>query len=834
MIPIPRYICIHGHFYQPPRENPWLEEIEIEDSAYPFHDWNERITAECYAPNAASRILDHEKRIIDIVNNYSKISFNFGPTLFSWLEKHNPEVYHAILKADIESQHTFSGHGSAIAQVYNHVILPLASTRDKITETSWGIQDFKYRFGRSPEGMWLSETAVDIETLEILADQGIIFTILAPHQARRIRSIGGESWTDISPDTLDTGMPYLCNLPSGQKISIFFYDSIISHEVAFEHILENGENLAYRLVNRFPDDSGNPRLLSIANDGETYGHHHRFADMALAYALHDIESKGSARITIFGEYLDKFPPTCEVAISENTSWSCTHGVKRWEDDCGCRAMYACLISDTSVCYPISLQSTVTPHDIRPWNQKWRKPLRNAMIWLNRQLEEIYEKEMEFLFHDPWQVRNSYGNLVINRSSDKIIQFFSENAKRTPTSAEITKCLKLLEMQKNALYMQTSCGWFFDDLGGIETVQVMLYACRAMQLARDVSGRDLEPEYISFLANAVSNVKEIGNGSEIYEKYVKTSIFDINRVAFQFAIMSLIKGTPDVHTLTTYDIRCTSYRQEKAGKITLGTGFAHLQSKITLKESTLMFVALHLGDHNVIGGISPYTSEESYVVINQDIWDAYSQNNLPGLILAIDRHFDYQSYSLWHLFRDGKRTVLFSILENALEDVHFEYNQLYKNFFSLITAMKEFGIPPPKSIEFPIQYTLNRELLRLLSDSEYDGARIQELITELKRGWYPIEVKELSVTAGTTIERYMNELARVPADVAFIQKINTYFTIIAPLSLTMDLRSSQNAYFRISTSTCPGMKNKLKTGDSEADQWFTSFLELGEHLGVRCN
>ena len=331
---INRYICIHGHFYQPPRENPWLEEIEIEESAFPFHDWNERVTNECYAPNAASRILGSERRIIDIVNNYSRISFNFGPTLLSWLNTHNQEVYQAILQADKDSQQTFSGHGSAIAQIYNHLIMPLANSRDKETEIIWGVKDFIYRFGRMPEGMWLSETAVDNETLDLLALHGIRFTILAPHQARRIRKIGDETWNDVTKETLHIGRPYLCILPSGRTIAIFFYEPGIAGEVAFGNLLENGDQFTRRLIDAFPRDTKTPHLVSIATDGETYGHHHRFADMALAYALHEIESKDLAKITIYGEYLERFPPGYEVAIAENTSWSCSHGVKRWEDDCG--------------------------------------------------------------------------------------------------------------------------------------------------------------------------------------------------------------------------------------------------------------------------------------------------------------------------------------------------------------------------------------------------------------------------------------------------------------------------------------------------------------------
>src|SRR4051812_11179720 len=282
-MPASRHICIHGHFYQPPRENPWLEAVETQDSASPYHDWNERITAECYGPNASARILDENDRILKIVNNYASISFNFGPTLLSWLESRSPDTYAAIIDADRISRARFSGHGSALAQAYNHIILPLANARDKRTQVRWGLCDFEWRFGRKPEGMWLPETAVDVDSLEALAAEGIAFTILEPHQAKRVRKIGEKAWSETG---MDPTMPYRCTLPSGRTIAIFFYDGPISRAVAFENLLARGENLAHRVIGAFADTRKHAQVVNIATDGETYGHHHRYGDMALAYALH--------------------------------------------------------------------------------------------------------------------------------------------------------------------------------------------------------------------------------------------------------------------------------------------------------------------------------------------------------------------------------------------------------------------------------------------------------------------------------------------------------------------------------------------------------------------
>ncbi len=356
-----RFICIHGHFYQPPRENPWLEEVEFQESAQPYHDWNERVTAECYAPNAVSRVMDSQERIIGLINNYSRISFNFGPTLLYWLERHQPDVYDSVLNADRESMNNFSGHGSAIAQVYNHMIMPLANRRDKETQVKWAIGDFQRRFKRNPEGMWLPETAVDIETLEVLAQNKIKFTILSPHQAARIRKIGDKDWTEVSNGngnkTIDPRRAYMCNLPSGNKINLFFFDSIVASEIAFGNLLQNGEAFAKKLIESFKENGAEPFIESVASDGELYGHHRPHGDMTLAYCIYYIVSNESAKLTNYAEFLERFPPLFEVEINENTSWSCSHGIERWRSDCG----------------------DSMGHE--GWHQGWRKPLREAMDWL---------------------------------------------------------------------------------------------------------------------------------------------------------------------------------------------------------------------------------------------------------------------------------------------------------------------------------------------------------------------------------------------------------------------------------------------------------------------
>ena len=829
-IAINRYICIHGHFYQPPRENPWLEEIETEDTAYPYHDWNERITAECYGPNASSRILGPNKTIIDIVNNYSRLSFNFGPTLLSWLEKHNPEVYAQILQADRESRIRFSGHGSAIAQVYNHIIMPLATTQDKRTEIIWGIRDFLTRFNRMPEGMWLAETAVDYETLDILAEQGILFTILDPNQAKRIRADGGRPWIEIQQGTFDIGTPYLCRLKTGRSIAVFFYDHTIANEIAFGNLLENGEIFANRMISTFPADETSPRLLSIANDGETYGHHHRFADMALSYALHLIESRQLAKITIFGEYLEKHPPVAEVEIRENSSWSCPHGVERWRSDCGCRTYHVCLVSDRASCIEPS-GGKETGDDPHTWNQQWRAPLRDAMNWLNGRLSELYQKEAVGIFPDPVKARDEYIDFLLDRSEESLEWFFSRNGAPDLTPDLIVKGLKLLEIQRNTLLMFTSCGWFFDEVSGIETVQVMMYACRAMQLAREVTGTELEPEYIGMLTHARSNVTRIGTGADIYNAYVKTAIVDISRVAFHYAITSLIEPYPEDARITTYSIRSHAHKQGEAGILKLVTGKAIFRSDTTREESNLTYAAIHIGDHNFMGGVGAYTSEESFLAMQNELWNAFLRSDVPEMILSLNRHFESHSYSLWDLFRDGRKKVLYSILETTLEDIESEYRQIHRRYFSLIRAMKEMQIKPPEALEYPVQYILNHDINQNLKSDPVDLTHLKISIEELIHGQYKPDIQTLSYIAGASISRQLQNIALDPEDTDQIRSLNRVFSLIKPLSLRPELWDSQNQYFLIHAAFSDQMHKFADEGDEEAKEWIEEFNALGINLEV---
>ncbi|WP_321508529.1 DUF3536 domain-containing protein [uncultured Methanoregula sp.] len=832
-----RFICIHGHFYQPPRENPWTDEVEVEDSAYPYHDWNARITAECYAPNTASRILDAKKSIIDIVNNYRAISFNFGPTLLAWLEHNNPAVYSAILEADKESMKRFSGHGSAIAQVYNHIIMPLADSHDRRTQVIWGIADFVHRFRRRPEGMWLAETAVDLETLSVLAEQGISFSILSPSQALRVKEITGNDWTNVKKETLDISMPYLCQLPGKKTITLFFYDDDISQELAFGSLLENGEVFADRMMHYVSRNNRAGGLLSVVSDGETYGHHHRFADMALAYALYNIQEKRPASITIFGEYLARYPPTHEVEIRENTSWSCPHGVERWQSDCGCCTPGNTILdTDVHPRGPSRVRDTGAQHRgcALLWRQEWRRPFRDAMDWLMKELITIYETGMTEYVQDPWKARNDYISVILDRSPESLDEFFSKHASRSLSDEERSRAIRLLEMQRHAMLMYTSCGWFFDDISGIESIQVMRYACRAMQLAREVSDINPEPEYMTFLSNAKSNIPENGSGADIYLNHVRRSMVDVNRIVFNYGLSELITDDKSPLVIRHYSRKDESVEKTTSGELRMVTGKLTLHSEITCDDKTLEYAILHLGNYDFMGGVREYTGNVPAERMHHDLKAAFQMPDIPLLVKIMEREFGTSTYSLWHLFKDAQRDTLFRLLGSTLDGLESSFRQIYRQHITLIHAMKEMQIPVPKIFEDPVWYILNKDLNEALSVKDINRQKIRQLVNEMVHGQFSPDRSTLGFTASGLITGLTRKMAATPEDIAAMEEMIDLFRILAPLSLNYELWECQNDYFHTGKKELAFMQRKADKGDSHAVMWISRFRELGTWLGVNCN
>jgi alpha-amylase/alpha-mannosidase (GH57 family) len=802
-----RYVCIHGHFYQPPRENPSLEAIELQDSAYPYHDWNQRITAECYAPNAVSRVLDAENRILKLMNNYSQISFNFGPTLLSWLQSEAPKVYEAILEADRMSQTRFSGHGSAIAQGYNHMILPLANRRDKVTQVKWGIRDFESRFGRKPEGMWLPETAVDIETLEVLAENGIKFTILAPRQAKQVRPVKDPKWQDVSGSRIDPSRAYVAELPSKKTINLFFYDGPISQGVAFEGLLNDGKRFADRLLSGFSDKREGPQLVHIATDGESYGHHHHYGEMALSSALHHIEEDKRARLTNYGEFLERHPAEYAAEIVEKSSWSCVHGVERWRSNCGCNS------------------------GGHPWNQEWRGPLRAALDWVRDRLVPIFEKKLGELLKDPWEARNDYIRVILDRSEQSRASFFADYSLRPLNEEEQVRALRLLEMQRHAMLMYTSCGWFFDELSGVETVQVIQYAGRALQLAQQCCSENLEPEFLQHLEQAKSNLPEYGDGAQIYQKLVKPAFVDIERVAGHYAISSLFENYGEKTRIYCYDVERDNYSLEAEGKMRLASGSARLRSEITQESAEVDFSVLHLGDHNITAGVRP-KSASTNGEFHTKLLAAFSQADTAEAIRLLDQAFNKNTFSLRLLFRDEQRKIVNTILTDSLTSAAVVYRTFFESQAPLIRFLNGLSIPVPKALMSAAEIALNYQLQQSFERSDLDADNVHGLLKEAAAGNVPLDTTTLEYAMRRRIEKEATEFAANPGDPALAERLRKSLDLIPSLPFSVVLWEAQNICYPALVKVFEGSEWDRENSDPAARQYFENLVHIAAQLQIR--
>lgn len=699
MTELTKYICIHGHFYQPPRENPWLGRIEVQDSAAPFHDWNERVNAECYAPNAQARLLTDKGKIRRVLNNYVHISFNFGPTLLAWLEEGDPRTYAKIVEADRLSREQREGHGNALAQPYNHAIMPLASERDQRAQAVWGMEDFRRRFGRDPEGMWLPETAVNAETLSLLAGLGIGFTVLSPTQARRYRE-DAKAWVDLPNGAIDPSRPYHVNLPHGRSMALFFYDGPISQAIAFQGILNNGEFFLGRLKEAFHAGRKWPQLVHVANDGESFGHHHRFGEMALAYVIEKIQERGLATLTNYGQYLARHPPQAEVEILDNTSWSCVHGVERWRSDCGCNA-----------------------GGHQGWNQKWRAPLREALDFLKRKADDLYESRARQWFDDPWLIRERYIEAVSGRQASspdchergaafarKHIRGGGEAASSVLKEDEITQCLSLLEMQHHTMLMFTSCAWFFDDLAGIEPVQNLRYAARALQLGAEL-GCDWEEEFLGRLAAAFSNDRAIGDGRAVYERFVRPSIVSLDRAVAHYAIVRALdpnESNPDLHA---YDAQEEEFERLEDGSNALAIGRIGVYERVTGLKEIASFAALFFGGRDVQCGISINMPVCEYARIKKGLAETFREASLAGVLSRIEAAFPGRKYRLPDLFVEARRQALGALVHDSVSEMRAALRAVYDRYRPLMTLVRESEAPLPVAFQALGRVMLDAQIRR---------------------------------------------------------------------------------------------------------------------------
>lgn len=765
---MPRYICIHGHFYQPPRENPWLETVEIQESAAPWHDWNARISAECYSRNAASRILNDNGFIRKICNNYSRMSFNIGPTLLTWLEENDPICYNAIIEADSESRKRFSGHGSAMAQVYNHIIMPLASRRDKETQVKWGIADFEKRFRRLPEGMWLAECAVDTETLEVLAENGISFTVLSPWQAASVRVQGWGGWEDVTGARIDTRQAYVCKLPSGRKINLFFYDGVLSQKIAFGELLDDGGAFAKELIEANPAH-GRPVLSHVATDGESYGHHHKHGDMALAYCLECIDSSAEAQLTVYGEYLSFYPPECEVKIIENSSWSCAHGVERWRSDCSC--------------------GDGTPG----YHHRWRKPLRDALNHLRDRTADLFESSDVFV--NPWKARDEYINVILDRSDENVDKFLYKHLSGKLDRLEKVRALELLEMQRNSLLMFTSCGWFFDEISRIEPVQIMRYAARAIELAQELFGIDLEPPFLKLLAEAPSNVPELQDGAKIYELRAKQGRADLKQMAAYYGITSLLKDWRSEFSEGCWDMSGNKTPLDSENKKLFSAGKVHVRSSITNIEGDFIFAVRYSGGTPLIScGICETDSDEPLTQAEAEELYKIFESGDPELLYS---KFGYDQYTLNNIPSNSRFRLVNELLKQDIRGLEDTMKNIVMNYDQLLEYLNLLGAKPPAIITAAAEFTLTTQIVRKLEDHYPDIAGIRRDF-EIAKFWQvtPDETR-LRIAFSDSMTEMLTALCVGGLDMQTIKDLNDLIELFSEkFEWHLSLYDAQNLYYEL--------------------------------------
>ncbi|MDB5491818.1 MAG: glycoside hydrolase family 57 [Micavibrio sp.] len=750
------YVCIHSHFYQPPRENPWLDAIDYQESAQPFHDWNARIDFECYHPNSRARILDDEGWVTRLTNNYARISFNFGPTLLSWLEKYDQATYQAILDGDKQSQQRYGGHGSAIAQAYNHIIMPLANRRDKETQIKWGLRDFESRFEREAEAMWLPETAVDTETLEILADHGMKYVILAPNQARPEQG------------NLDTREPYAIELPGNKSIAAFFYDGGLSQAVAFENLLHNGEHFARRLLSGF-DNRSQGQLLHIATDGESYGHHHRHGDMALAYALDFIEKSDAAKLTNYGQYLEISPPQGTMRIHENSSWSCAHGIERWRSDCGCNS---------------GMQ--------RGWTQQWRAPLRQAIDYLRDEIEKPFLALADSFTDDPWAMRNDYISLILQGREKAQAEFFKKWVKQGTETSPIT-IIKAQELQRNLLLAYTSCAWFFDEISGTESVQVLQYAARVIELAEDILDLHLEEGFESILEQAPSNIDAFQNGQNVYTQLALPARIDFLKLAAHIAATNLLRDKIQDGHLHAFDYHWHDISRSYFGKAQMMSAHISALSNVTGENHQIEFVIIHLGDQNISVGALPYSGAASYAEMTKEFQDAFAKGETMQALRLLDKYFDGNLYSLNDLLRDQKKEIIDVVFSQTLESVEDQFDLIYDQHYPVMRYLSSLHIALPPVFSHIARFVQSSMIEAELREEPVDCEALKNHIREAALWGVEIDAARVEAQYLQALRRLSKRFYKDGTDMDALRSFTDLLEMRLLLPFHIDLGDIQNDY-----------------------------------------
>ena len=785
------YLAIHGHFYQPPRENPWTERIEHQPDARPFHDWNDRILIQCYQPNAMARIVDDKGKVLEIVNNFRLISFNVGPTLLSWLEKHVPVVYYRILEGDRLSVHERSGHGNALAQVYNHMILPLAREQDQRTQIRWGIFEFKKRFGRDPEGMWLPETAASERTLEILIEEGIRFTILAPEQAEKIRplQVEGEKgdrrpssaeWAGVTGGKIDPTRPYrfFHSKEAGRFLDLFFFDGPLSRDMSFSDLLFDAKGFIDRLKGAHHRDRHHPELVHVASDGESFGHHKAYGERVIAFLLHEEAEQHGFKRTNYGEYLEKFPPQYEVRIrpGEGSSWSCAHGVGRWKEDCGCRT-----------------------GGEAGWNQKWRTPLREAVRFLAEETGKLYDTHARPFLKDPPAARDAYIELILDRSQAAREKFFEDHSARGLLAGEEIQCLKLLEMERYALLSETSCGWFFNDISGIETVQILRYALRAFELAREFGGEALEDQFVAILAHAKGNRTETGDGRSVWEKRVKPAVVSREKLVAHFAFRKLFGLEIQPGDFYNQEVEEGESEEEPVEEMRLLMGALRMRGKTVPEENNFLY-AIFQEQHSRVYCFVKETRDpaELHRLVIAPL-GLLRKKDAAGLFSKLQQDFGRESFSLRDLFPEERDEVLRILSHQMREDLYRMAARFYEQDRPEISIFREAGRALPEEFRELMEWMMGERLCDVVkrlgekaasSEVEAEG---KKLLAEAKEGGFSVHTGPAVEYLSSELNRWIEKLFHKPES-ALVKKIEEVLDLAKSLGMSLHHRIAQDLFF----------------------------------------
>lgn len=765
---------IHGHFYQPPRENPWTYRVEQQPSAAPHHNWNERIFAECYRPNVHARIVDERGRILRLVNNYRHLSFNIGPTLLSWMEEQHPITYARIIDADRDSVRE-RGYGNALAQAYNHTILPLDHPRDRRTQIRWGRVDFERRFGRQPDGMWLPETAASHEVLDELIDEGIRFTVLSPYQAGRVRPIGGHDWRHVGGGHIDPTRPYryFHGDGGGRHLDIFFYDGPKSKSVAFERVLSTSQRFLDNLTAHAPGEG----VVILATDGESYGHHTVYGDRTLAHAFEMEGPNRGLRFTNLAEHLASHPPTEEVELApgddhRGTSWSCAHGIGRWSRDCGCHT-----------------------GGLPGWNQKWRAPLRAALEHVREHAAALYEERMGALMDEPWGARDAYIE-VLGKTHEEFARWSRRFSRHDPTPSDLVEQRTLLEMQLQSMLMFTSCGWFFNDVSGIETVQVLEYAARCMDYLDELGAPSPEREFLEILSEARSNVPEQGQAADIYRRTIPKARVTHKRAAGHLAISTLIEEPNPMGSIGPWDYELERHRRESSGPFAVSAGYVKLTSSRTGRADEHAFMAVHLGGIDFYAAVRPGMDPTTFERKSSALLEEIDETSLAFVLRSVFESFGPHEFRLQDMLPGAGEELASSVFSELIERFSATYARLYRDHGRTLEMLHGAGFEVPRELRAAAEFTLKRrfeEEIRRQEQSRDPEAyrRAIEIAEEINRRGYDVDrttssrVFEQLIYRSTlkALNRSDEESARATAEL---------IELVARLKLSVSLDRPQEA------------------------------------------